>query len=108
MLFWVGRAKSGAAVKKMIRACLLWCCAAAPAATCAWGQTSVDGAISGFVVDVRGAALAGAAVRVESLADGTSSNAATASKGEFLLAHLAPGEYRVVVEYPLFAEFMLQ
>jgi carboxypeptidase family protein/TonB-dependent receptor-like protein len=113
MSFWVGRTKSGAAVRKILRACLLWCCVAAAAAVCAWGQTSVDGAISGFVVDARGAALVGATVQIENLVDGTLgggtvNGATTASKGEFLVAHLTPGEYRVVVGYPLFAQFTLQ
>ncbi len=108
MSFWVGRAKSGAAVTKILRACLLWCCIAAAAAACAWGQTSVDGAIGGFVVDARGAALVGATVEVEDLAGGILNHATTASRGEFLVAHLAPGEYRVVVAYPLFAQFTLQ
>ena len=107
MSFWVGRAKSGAAVRKILRACLLWCCVAAAAATCARGQTSVDGAISGFVVDARGAALVGATVQVANLADRTSNDTTTASKGEFLVGNLTPGEYRVVVGYPLFAQFTL-
>jgi Carboxypeptidase regulatory-like domain len=108
MLFCRGRAKSGAAVRKIVRACLLWCCVAAAAETCAYGQTSVDGAISGFVVDAGGAALAGAVVQVENVADGTKTRATTEGKGEFLVAHLPPGEYRLVVEYALFARFTLQ
>ena len=61
MSFCVGRAKSGAVARKIVRACLLWCCSAATVETCAWGQSAVDGAISGFVVDGGGAALVGAA-----------------------------------------------
>ena len=61
MSFCVGRAESGAVARKIVRACLLWWCVAATADTCALGQTAVDGAISGFVVDASGAALVGAA-----------------------------------------------
>jgi hypothetical protein len=54
MSFCEGRAKSGGVARKIVRA---WCCAAATVETCAWGQTAVDGAISGFVVDGDGAVL---------------------------------------------------
>jgi hypothetical protein len=108
MLSCVGRAKSSAAVAKIVRACLLWCCAAAAVNARAWSQTSVDGAINGFVVDAGGAPLVGALVQVENAADGTRNHATTASQGEFLVAHLAPGEYRVAVDYPLFARFTLE
>ncbi len=71
MSLCVGRAWSGAVVRKIVRVCLLWCCAAATVERCAWGQSSVDGAISGFVVDAGGAALVGAVVQVQNVADGT-------------------------------------
>src|ERR1700748_1571756 len=99
MSFCVVRAKSGAMVKKIVRACLLWCCAAAVVEACAWGQTAVDGAISGFVVDASGRALAGAVVQVQSVATGTTERVTTEGKGEFFVAHLPAGEYRVVVDY---------
>src|SRR5947209_3181008 len=102
MSFCVGRVKVGAAVRKRFWACLLWCCIAAMGAACAWGQTAVDGAISGFVVDAGGAALVGAVVQVENVAYGTVTGATTGGKGEFLVAHLPAGEYRVEVEYALF------
>src|SRR3984885_2920529 len=102
------RAQSGAVVRKIVRACLLWCCAAATVETCAWGQTAVDGAISGFVVDAGGAALVGAVVQVQNVADGTMNHATTEGKGEFLVAHLPAGEYQVDVEYALFAHLTLQ
>jgi len=108
MLFCVGRAKSGAAVSKIVRACLLWCCIAAMGDACVWAQTAVDGAISGFVVDAGGAALVGAVVKVQNVADGTMNRATSGSKGEFLVAHLPAGEYRVDVAYALFAGLTLQ
>ena len=101
-----GRARVGAAVGKGLGV-WLWCCFAAMGAARAWGQTAVDGAISGFVVDAGGAALAGAVVQVQNVADGTMNRVTTEGKGEFLVAHLPPGEYRVVVEYALFAQLTL-
>jgi hypothetical protein len=108
MSFCVGRAKSGAVARKIVRACLLWCCAAATVERSAWGQSAVDGAISGFVVDAGGAALVGAVVQVQNVTDGTMTRATTEGKGEFLVAHLPAGEYRVEVEYALFAGLTLQ
>src|SRR5258708_23220206 len=108
MSLCVGRAKCGAVARKIVRACLWWCCVAATVETRAWGQTAVDGAISGFVVDGGGAALVGAVVQVQNVADGTMTRATTEGKGEFLVAHLPAGEYRVEVEYALFAGLTLQ
>ena len=108
MLLYVVRAKSSAVAKKIFRACLLWCCVAAAVDACAWGQTAVDGAIGGFVVDGGGAALAGAAVQVQNAAKGAVSRVTTGGKGEFVVAHLAPGDYRVVVDYALFAELTVE
>jgi hypothetical protein len=68
----------------------------------------VDGAISGFVVDGGGAALVGAVVDVQNLATEATSRATTVGKGEFLVAHLPAGEYRVVVEFALFARLTMQ
>ena len=108
MLFCRERAKSGAFVRKIVWACLLWCCAAATVGPCALGQTAVDGAISGFVVDAGGRALPGAVVQVQSVASGTTARMTTGGKGEFLVGHLPAGEYSVVVEYALFARLTLQ
>src|SRR5258708_7531381 len=104
----VGRAQVGAAVRKRFWACLLWCCLAAIGEARAGGQTAVDGAIGGFVVGAGGAALGGAMGAVENVAGGTMTRAATGSKGEFLVAHLGAGEYRVGVKYALFAGLTLQ
>jgi hypothetical protein len=108
MSFSVGRAKSGTVVTKIVRACLLWCCVAATVGACAWGQTSVDGAISGFVLDSGGAALVGAVVQIQNVANGITSRATTARRGEFLVSNLTPGQYQVVVDYALFARLTLQ
>jgi hypothetical protein len=96
------------AVKRFAWAWLLWCCGAAVGAACAWGQNAVDGVIDGFVVDASGAALAGATVEVQSIADGTVSHVRTASRGEFVVSHLPAGEYRVQVESERFAPLTLQ
>jgi len=57
MLFCRGRVQVGAIVLglKRVVICLLLGFAATGVARRAWGQTSVDGAISGFVVDASGA-----------------------------------------------------
>ena len=108
MSFYVGRANSSAVARKIFRACLLWCCAAAIAGARAWGQSAVDGAISGFVVDAGGSALVGATVQVQNTTNGAVSRATTGDRGEFLVAHLPVGEYRVIVDYALFAELAMQ
>ncbi len=108
MSFCLERAEFCAFVREITWACLLWCCIAAIGEARAWGQTAVDGAISGFVVDAGGAALVGAVVQVQNIANGATNRATTEGKGEFLVAHLPAGEYRVVVEYALFAQLTLQ
>src|SRR5271154_2176798 len=108
MPFCVGLARFDAAVRRIVWACLLWCCVAATVDVRAWGQTAVDGAIGGFVVDASGAALVGAVVQVKNVANGATIRATTVSKGEFLVANLPAGEYRVEVEYALFARLTLQ
>jgi hypothetical protein len=44
---------------------------------CALGQSSADGALSGFVVDATGGALVGAVVQVQNLANGLTAVAKT-------------------------------
>jgi hypothetical protein len=95
MLFGSGRARVGAIMLTMVGVCLLLC----GGAVGAWAQTAVDGAISGFVVDASGAVVAGAAVRVREASTGLTRRATTGSKGDFLVAGVPAGEYRVTVEY---------
>ena len=52
MSFRSNRAKISAAVR-ILQTLLLFCCIAAPVDPHAYAQTSVDGEISGFVVDLR-------------------------------------------------------
>ncbi len=68
------------------------------ALTTAWGQTAVDGVVHGVVVDAGGAAVRGASVAVEDAASGFVAHAATDKGGEFLVARVPVGTYRVVVE----------
>ena len=68
----------------------------------------MDGAISGFVVDGGGAALVGAVVEVQNVADGSINRVTTEGKGAFLVAPPAAGEYRVEVEYVLPPQFGAQ
>ena len=108
MSFCLGRARLSAGVRNVVRACLLWCSAAAAMAGCAWGQSSTDGTVSGFVVDPTGGALVGAVVQVQNLANGLIAIAKTEGKGEFVVAHLPPGDYRVLVDYERFANLTLE
>ena len=109
MLFCRGRVQVGAIVLglKRVVICLLLGFAATGVARRAWGQTSVDGAISGFVVDASGAALAGAEVRVNEASTGRTMESKTGSKGEFLVARVPAGRYQVTVEYARFARLTL-
>lgn len=63
----------------------------------AGGQSSVDGAISGRVTDLRGDSIVAATVKVSSAATGIEQALSTGGDGTFLLAHTAPGAYRVTI-----------
>jgi hypothetical protein len=101
-----GPAEFSAVVRKLICTCLFLL--AAIADPCASAQTAVDGAITGFVVDSNGAAVAGATVQVQNTATGATTHITTEGKGEFTLPHLPAGEYLVTVENALFAPLTLQ
>jgi hypothetical protein len=102
MRFCSDRARVGAIVLKIVGVCLLLCIGGARA------QTAVDGAISGFVVDASGAALAGATVRVREVLTGLEGEATTGSHGEFVVSRLPAGEYQVVVEHARFEQLRLE
>src|ERR1700678_2915470 len=99
MLFCSSRVRVGAMgwKLKMVVMCLLGCGSAGVTGR-AWAQTSVDGAISGFVADASGAALAGADVRVQKVSTGLEIAAKTGSKGEFLVQRVPAGGDQGVVE----------
>lgn len=101
MFVWLGRAKVRAIVFNLLCTVALGSCAGA------WGQTSTDGAVSGFVTDPAGAALAGAAVQASNAATGFKSNGTTGAHGGFLLARLPAGIYDVTVECPRFERLVL-
>ena len=61
------------------------------------GQTNT-GRILGTVTDPRGAAVAGAAVKVTDVERGTDRNLVTTDAGEYVAPNLAPGVYRVRIE----------
>jgi len=109
MLFCCGRVRAGAIVLnlKIVVICLLLGYAASGTRGRAWAQTAVDGAISGFVVDAGGAALAGAAVQVRESSTGLILEAKSGGKGEFLVPRVPAGRYQVVVEYAQFAPLTL-
>ncbi|HEV2710397.1 MAG TPA: carboxypeptidase-like regulatory domain-containing protein [Edaphobacter sp.] len=71
------------------------------------GQTAVDGVLHGVVVDAGGAAVRGARVQVDDAATGFRARATTDNGGEFLVARVPVGRYRVVVEAPGFERLVL-
>ncbi len=103
-----GPAESSAVIKKFLWACLFWCCLAATVPPLAAAQTAVDGTITGFVVDVNGAAIVGATIEIQNTANGIKTRATTEAKGEFTLLHLPAGEYQLSVKYALVTRLTLQ
>ena len=101
------RVKTSASITRFLRTSLLWYSAVTTIRTTAHAQTAVDGAMSGFVVDTTGAALADATIEVRNTADGSIRRTVTLIKGEFLLPNLPAGEYSVAVHYALFAHLTL-
>ncbi len=95
------------AVRKILLPLLAYCFLFAVRHPHIFAQTAVDGAIAGFVVDVNGAAIAGATIEVQNTA-GIKTHATTQAKGEFTVPHLPAGDYQVTVEYALFARLTLQ
>ncbi|MDW5265567.1 MULTISPECIES: TonB-dependent receptor [Acidobacteriaceae] len=77
------------------------------ALTAALGQTAVDGVVHGVVVDAGGAAVRGASVQVEDAASGFVARAGSDKGGEFLVARVPVGTYRVVVEAAGFERLVL-
>jgi len=71
------------------------------------GQTAVDGVIHGVVVDAGGAAVRGARVEVDDAATGFRARVTTDKGGEFLVARVPVGTYRVVVEAAGFGRMVL-
>jgi hypothetical protein len=72
------------------------------------GQTAVDGAVAGTVVDSTGAAIANAAILVHSTATSADTSSATDASGYFRVSRLAPGDYTVKVSAPGFADYTAQ
>jgi hypothetical protein len=93
---------------KIVFLCLLVGCGSAGRTERAWAQTAVDGAISGFVVDGSGAALAGAAVEAHQASTGLVLRATSGAQGEFVVARAPAGEYLVTVSDAQFAPLTLE
>ncbi|HXJ91689.1 MAG TPA: carboxypeptidase regulatory-like domain-containing protein [Terriglobia bacterium] len=74
-------------------------CARNSSAQATWG------AISGFVNDASGAAIAGASVTVTEVKTGVVTKGSTDTSGLYNVTHLLPGEYRVSVEAQGFKRF---
>ena len=76
----------------------------AAVAVITWAQAPV-GNISGVVMDPSGAFIPGATVRATSISSGGVRTANANEQGYFLISTLQPGEYKVVIEYPGFANY---
>ncbi len=75
-----------------------WILIAALCGSAAIYAQSVLGTISGQVTDSSGAVVPGAAVTAESLATGLSRSAVASDEGQYRIAHLPAGEYRLTAE----------
>ena len=62
-----------------------------------FGQSAVDGAIAGRVVDARGMAVAGAKVAAVNTATGLATVVASGQDGRYLAVRMVPGEYAVTI-----------
>src|SRR5437899_1383058 len=88
--------RSAVMVRRLLYALLLWGIAAV-------GQ-SPEGALVGTVLDASGARVAGAKVSIERLESAFQRSTTTDALGDFRFELLAPGQYRVTVVAPGFAE----
>lgn len=61
------------------------------------GQTAVDGAIGGRIVDRRGDSIVGAQILVRSAATGDAHTSVSGTDGTFLLARVIPGAYWLTI-----------
>jgi hypothetical protein len=98
MSFWPDRMGMGAGILVLLL-CGGW--------VSVMGQTAVDGVVHGVVLDAGGAAVRGAQVQVEESATGFVARAVTDQGGEFLVARVPVGTYRVVVDAAGFARLVL-
>ncbi|HVT96988.1 MAG TPA: TonB-dependent receptor [Acidobacteriaceae bacterium] len=69
------------------------------------GQTAVDGAIGGTVMDSSGAVVSGSAVTVRNVATNAQQTATTDSNGYYRIIHLQPGVYSVSISAPGFRDY---
>ncbi|MCX6636662.1 MAG: TonB-dependent receptor [Acidobacteria bacterium] len=78
------------------------------ALSCAASGQEVRASLTGTVTDSTGAAVAGAAVNVTSLATNAVATAKSNESGSFLTSYLAPGQYQMTVEAAGFKKFIRQ
>src|SRR2546425_2414748 len=88
--------RSAVMVRRLLYALLLWGIAAV--------AQSTGGALVGTVLDASGARVAGAKVSIERLESAFRRSTTTDALGDFRFELLAPGQYRVTVVAPGFAE----
>ena len=75
------------------------------AAGLAHGQAT--GTILGTVTDNTGAVLPGAKVQITNLATGIAQSTVTSSAGDYTVPYLTPGQYKVIVNAPGFAQVIV-
>ena len=69
------------------------------------GQTAVDGAVGGTVMDSSGAVVSGATVTVRNIATNAQQTATTDNAGYYRIIHLQPGNYTVTIAAPGFSDY---
>jgi hypothetical protein len=75
----------------------LFCIFTLLSSLCAFAQTITTGELAGTVTDPSGAVVAGAAVQLKNLDEGSVSNAKTSSTGYYQFSYLRPGSYTVTI-----------
>jgi Carboxypeptidase regulatory-like domain len=73
---------------------------------CLWGQGQNTAQIQGAVVDASGAAVPGADIKATQTETGITRTATTSGSGEYVLANLPVGPYRLEVAKPGFSTFV--
>jgi hypothetical protein len=81
---------------------LVVCLFVIASASLLFGQGGANGTILGTVTDNSGAVVANAQVDITNIATGITSHTQTTSNGDFTVAFLVPGSYKVTVQAPGF------
>ena len=90
------------------RAALACFCVFGWMATPSFGQNAVSGTVIGTVLDTTGAAVPGAAVRVENIAQGVVYNTTTNDSGNYTQTNVQPGNYTITITKTGFQKYVQQ